>query len=244
MSQQKPRIFVALDVPTAEEALQLVTRLQHLPLHYKVGMQLFYQEGLSLVEAIQAQTGKTVFVDLKLHDIPTTVANTAEVLLKNGVRFFNCHCMGGLEMMQTLANRVRTVSESLEITENPTVLGVTVLTSMDAPSLKRDLQVEQTPENYVLSLARMAQDAGLSGVVCSAREVAALRAACGDDFVLLTPGIRLNSGDHQDQKRVMTPVQALQNGASDLVIGRPITHAADPVLAAEDIIASLGAIQL
>ncbi|MBY0450896.1 MAG: orotidine-5'-phosphate decarboxylase [Cyanobacteria bacterium] len=244
MSQPNPRIFVALDVPTAEEALQLVSSLQHLPLHYKVGMQLFYQEGLPLVQAIQAKTGKTVFVDLKLHDIPTTVANAAEVLLKNGVCFFNCHCMGGLEMMQTLAKRVRTVSESLTLPEKPTVLGVTVLTSMDEAALKRDLQVGQTSEDYVVSLARMAQDAGLSGVVCSAREVAALRAACGNDFVLLTPGIRLDSGDHQDQKRVMTPIQALQNGASDLVIGRPITHAADPVLAAEDIIASLGAIEL
>ena len=166
-----------------------------------------------------------MFLDLKFHDIPHTVAGASRVAARLGVHVFNVHCLGGLEMMRAAADAARAENQSVKI------IGVTILTSHDDDSLKR-IGLSETPAQAVPRLAALAQEAGLDGVVCSAREIAAVRAACGDDFLLVTPGIRPANAELGDQKRVLTPTAALAAGANYLVVGRPITGAADVVAAA------------
>ncbi len=238
MSSQSQRLFVALDFPDAPRAMALANQLTPLGVGFKVGLQLFYAEGMSLVKQLQ-RDGQTVFVDLKLHDIPNTVAGAVDSLVRKGVRFLNIHAQGGPEMMQAAVEAGRKAAEATQ-QEPPTIIGVTLLTSLSGQHLRDFLFVESASiEEYVRHLALQAQQCRLDGVVCSAHEAPAIRKACGDHFLLVTPGIRPSEASVQDQSRVITPAQALRNGADYLVVGRPITDAADPVAAAKQILAEM-----
>ncbi len=220
-----PRVIVALDYPSAQPALDIASRLDPALCGVKVGKELFTAAGPALVETLVARRF-AVFLDLKFHDIPNTVASACKAAARLGVWMINVHASGGRAMM--LAAR-----EALAgIPQRPKLIAVTVLTSM-AKSDLADIGMHGDPADAVLRLARLAQGAGLDGVVCSAQEARALRAACGVGFNLVTPGIRLadvsSTSAQDDQKRVMTPRAALDAGADYLVIGRPITQSADPI---------------
>jgi orotidine-5'-phosphate decarboxylase len=229
------RLFVALDYPDAASALALAKQLAPLGISYKVGMQLFYGEGMPVVRQLQ-QLGKPVFVDLKLHDIPNTVAGSVEALVGHGVDFLNVHTQGGPEMMQAAVLSAKKTGDRLG--KPPAkLIGVTLLTSLSSHALESFLFVSGVSvSEYVQHLALQAKKAGLDGVVCSAQEAPVIREACGPDFLLITPGIRPTGSDMQDQARAITPSQALKNGSDYLVIGRPITGAADPLDATERIL--------
>jgi orotidine-5'-phosphate decarboxylase len=236
-------VYVALDVPTADEALALVRQLAPLGIGFKVGMQLFYAEGMTIIRDIQTILGNDahparIFVDLKLHDIPNTVAKASQSLVRLGVGFFNVHAQGGLAMMREASEAACEMADQLG-QPKPVIIAVTLLTSLSQESLNQELNVRQTPAEYVPHLAKLAQSSGLDGVVCSAQEAGLIRRACGEDFLLVTPGIRPADASVDDQARVVTPEGAMANGADLLVIGRPITAAADPVAATERILESL-----
>jgi orotidine-5'-phosphate decarboxylase len=232
--KQSSELFVALDVPTAELAWPLVEKLKALPLGFKVGMELFYREGMPFVTELQRQALGPVFVDLKLHDIPNTVYKASKNLASQGVRFFNIHTLGGTDMMEAA---VRGAKEGAAEFGTPwdemAVIGVTVLTSCSTEQLVSDLKVSTSLSEYVVHLANCAKKAGLHGVVCSAQEATVLREVLGADFYKITPGIRLaDASVIDDQVRVMTPDKAVAVGATHLVVGRPITQADDPAQAA------------
>ena len=215
------RIIVALDYADAASALALVDRLDPSLCRLKVGKELFVVAGPELVRALVAR-GFEVFLDLKFHDIPNTVAAACRAAAGVGVWMMNVHASGGRRMMEAaraaLADRP----------QRPYLIAVTVLTSMSADDLG-EVGVADTPADQVMRLASLTQACGLDGVVCSAQEAALLRTRLGAQFRLVTPGIRPAGSEAGDQRRVMTPVQAIEAGATDLVIGRPITAAADPV---------------
>jgi orotidine-5'-phosphate decarboxylase len=221
------RIIVPLDFNTAEQALQLVEKLQPDLCRLKVGKELFTKAGPTLVEKL-IEKGFDVFLDLKFHDIPTTVAKACAVAADLGVWMLNVHASGGSEMMSLAREEVEKQSH------RPLLIGVTILTSMNQEALT-ELGIQCTVEEQVLRLAQLASDAGLDGVVCSAHEVKMLRDNLGGEFKLVTPGIRPDGSNNDDQKRVMTPGQAISAGSDYLVIGRPITQAADPAQALKDI---------
>ena len=227
------RLVVALDVPTRQQALVLARQLQGRVGMLKVGLELFCAEGPGFVREIQAFA--PVFLDLKLHDIPNTVRRTLEALLPLDVRLVNIHAQGGPAMIEAAAEAVRAHRQAGGCTQ---LLAVTVLTSLDRVALAR-LGLTAEPAEMALHLARLSQECGADGVVCSAREAEAVRAACGEDFHRLTPGIRPRGASAQDQSRVLTPQQALRNGASWLVVGRPITQSPDPAAAADAILAEI-----
>ncbi len=216
-----PKIIVALDYPDAPAALEMVARLDPALCRVKVGKELFTAAGPALVEDLAAR-GFGVFLDLKFHDIPNTVAGACKAAARLGVWMMNVHASGGRAMMQAAKEALA------DSAKRPKLIAVTVLTSMAQTDLA-DIGMQGRPDEAVLRLARLAQDAGLDGVVCSAQEARALRAACGAGFNLVTPGIRPTEGAADDQKRVMTPRAAVDAGADYLVIGRPITQATDPV---------------
>lgn len=222
-------IFVALDVPSAAAALAQATQLRPHVGGFKVGLELFCAAGPDIVTQLGAAQ---VFLDLKFHDIPNTVAGASRVAAQLGVMLFNVHCLGGAAMMRAGAEATRTVNSHTKI------IGVTILTSHDAAQLQ-ELGLAEEPAVAARRLARLAQEAGLDGVVCSPQEVVAIRAECGPDFLLVTPGVRPAGAAVGDQKRVMTPQEALAAGSDWLVVGRPITAAPDPAQAARDILASL-----
>ncbi|MBT9567510.1 MAG: orotidine-5'-phosphate decarboxylase [Thiobacillus sp.] len=225
------KIIVALDFPDAASALALVARLTPASCRLKVGKELFTLAGPEFVRTLVAR-GYEVFLDLKYHDIPNTVAAACRAAAGLGVWMLNVHASGGSRMMVA-------AQEALAALPNPPLLiAVTVLTSMSAEDLN-EVGVSAAPADQVLRLARLAQQCKLDGVVCSAREAAALRAAFGENFRLVTPGIRPANAEPGDQRRVMTPAEALRAGASDLVIGRPITAASDPLAALEQIRADI-----
>lgn len=220
-----PKIIVALDYPTGQAALVMAQRLDPALCRVKVGKELFTAAGPTLVENLVAR-GFGVFLDLKFHDIPNTVASACKAAARLGVWMLNVHASGGRDMLQ--AARAALDGES----RRPLLIAVTVLTSMGASDLA-DIGIHDTPEQAVLRLAHLSQRAGLDGVVCSALEAKALRASLGRDFRLVTPGIRPaiagSEPARDDQRRVMSPREAIDAGADYLVIGRPITQAADPV---------------
>jgi orotidine-5'-phosphate decarboxylase len=222
-----PKIIVALDYAEASKALQLVQQLDSGLCHLKVGKELFTAAGPALVEQL-VDKGYGVFLDLKFHDIPNTVAKACEVASQLGVWMLNVHACGGIAMMQAARDGVAKSGKS------PKLIAVTVLTSMDQSTLNQ-LGVQGSVEDQVLRLARLAQQAGLDGVVCSAQEASALRTALGQDFCLVTPGIRPANASADDQSRIVTPAEALRLGASYLVIGRPITQATVPLLSLQNI---------
>lgn len=235
--QAKERIAVALDVDTAGQALRLVEALRGRVGIFKVGMQLFNSEGPSVVREIQAAGGR-VFLDLKFHDIPNTVAGASRVMARLGVHMFNLHVAGGSEMMrQAVAAAVEEAGRCG--TRVPYILGVTVLTSISAAQLRQEMKVGMDLEELVVEWAMMARRCGLAGVVASPQEVPAIRQACGPEFLIVTPGVRPRWSASDDQQRVTTPAEALRLGSDYLVIGRPIVQAPDPVAAADRIIAEL-----
>jgi len=215
------KIIVALDFPDAASALALVDRLDPALCRLKVGKELFTVAGPDLVRALVAR-GYEVFLDLKFHDIPNTVAAACRAAAGLGVWMMNVHAAGGRRMMQAAREALA------ELPQRPLLIGVTVLTSMSAEDLA-ETGIAAAPADQVMRLAGLTQACGLDGVVCSAQEAALLRQRLGEDFRLVTPGIRPAGSEAGDQRRVMTPTQAIAAGATDLVIGRPITAAVDPV---------------
>ena len=221
------KIIVALDYADAASALALVARLDPALCRLKVGKELFTVAGPELVRALDAR-GFEVFLDLKFHDIPNTVAAACRAAAGLGVWMVNVHASGGRRMMTAAQEALA------DLPQRPLLIAVTVLTSMSAEDL-REVGVADAPADQVLRLARLTQACKLDGVVCSAQEAAMLRAELGTDFRLVTPGIRPAGAEVGDQRRVMTPAEALRAGASDLVIGRPITAAPDPLAALKQI---------
>ena len=215
------RIIVALDFPEAASALALAQRLDPALCRVKVGKELFTVAGPELVRTLVA-CGFEVFLDLKFHDIPNTVAAACRAAAGLGVWMVNVHASGGRRMMDAARSAL------VDLPQRPLLIAVTVLTSMSAEDLG-EVGVSDAPAAQVLRLARLAQSCGLDGVVCSAQEATLLRTELGEGFRLVTPGIRPAGAEAGDQRRVMTPAQALHAGATDLVIGRPITAASDPL---------------
>lgn len=225
-------LVVALDLPGEAQTLDLVERLAPARCRLKVGKELFTRTGPALVQRLQDR-GFEVFLDLKFHDIPNTVAAACAAAADLGVWMVNVHCSGEASMVSAARDRLECCAH------RPLLIGVTVLTSLDTADLAA-IGCPGDPAERVLRLAELGRRAGLDGVVCSPLEAAAVRATCGDGFVLVTPGVRPAGSATGDQKRVMTPAGALARGADDLVIGRPITGAPDPMAALQDIECSLG----
>ncbi|MCI3920713.1 orotidine-5'-phosphate decarboxylase [Paenibacillus sp. TRM 82003] len=219
-------IMVGLDVPSAEEALGVTAKLEGIPCWVKVGMELFYAAGPDLVRQLKAQ-GHSIFLDLKFHDIPNTVRGAARSAARLGVDMFNVHAAGGVAMMRSALEGALEGAAQAGCSL-PIVIGVTQLTSTSEETMRREIGIDAPLADVVVRYARLAKEAGLHGVVSSAHEAAAVKAACGSDFVTVTPGIRPAGSDVADQARVMTPSEALRAGADYLVIGRPIVKAADP----------------
>ena len=219
------RIMVALDVESREKALTLAGTLAGSGCWLKVGMELYAYAGLGIVEELK-NLGFSVFLDLKLHDIPTTVQKTVTALVSGGADMLNIHCSGGYDMMARSAEAARLAG--LKAGLAPKLIGVSVLTSMGEDQLHSELGVERSLPSQVQFLAELARKAGLDGVVASAQEAPVLRKAMGEEFLLVTPGIRPSWSVANDQVRVLTPRQAIEAGSSYLVIGRPITQDPDP----------------
>jgi orotidine-5'-phosphate decarboxylase len=229
------QLLVALDVESGDRALELATTLHGLADGVKIGSRLFTLEGPGLVRRLSDE-GTRVFLDLKFHDIPNTVAQAVEAAVITGAWMINVHASGGVPMMHAAA---KAAAEAAARSNRPTplVIGVTVLTSMDDNTLRAG-GVNRPLLDQVIALARLAQQAGLDGVVASPQETAAIRAACGPEFAIVTPGIRGASAgvEKNDQARTMAPAEAVRAGASYLVVGRPIIAAADPRSAAQKIV--------
>ncbi len=214
------RVIVALDFPESDSALALVEQLSPGQCKLKIGKELFTAAGPALVENIVGR-GFDVFLDLKFHDIPTTVSRACSAAAKLGVWMMNVHALGGGQMIAAARDALGKGAN------RPLLIAVTILTSMNEKDLK-EIGIFASPGDSALSLADLAKQYGADGIVCSAHEAASIRARYGDEFLRVTPGIRLPDSDSDDQKRIMTPSNALQNGASYLVIGRPVTRADDP----------------
>jgi orotidine-5'-phosphate decarboxylase len=231
--QARDRLIVALDVPTLAKARTLATQLRGVCRWVKVGLELYLAAGNAIVEEL-ANQGYSVFLDLKFHDIPNTVAGAVRSASSIGASLLTVHAAGGPAMLSAAA-------EAAAASKNPPrLLAVTVLTSMDGSQLTA-VGVPQSPAEQVLLLARMAKASGIPGLVCSAEEVKTLRQKLGPGAYLVTPGIRPAGSDAGDQKRVATPTAAILAGANALVVGRPITQAADPAQAAQAILAEIAA---
>jgi orotidine-5'-phosphate decarboxylase len=222
------RLVVALDFPSVDAAMDLVDRLQGTCRWFKVGMELYYAAGNPAIERLRDR-GFQVFLDLKLHDIPNTVAGAVRSVAGCGASLLTIHAAGGPAMMRAAAEAAACAPDS------PRLLAVTVLTSMDGEQLAA-VGVADAPGAQVVRLARLAAAAGIDGLVCSAEEVAAVREAVGAGWLLVVPGVRPAGATGDDQRRIATPATAIAGGASMLVVGRPITQAADPAVAAAAIL--------
>lgn len=226
------QLIVALDFPSAEAAMNMVDQLQGTCRWFKVGMELYYAGGNAIVERLRNR-GFEVFLDLKLHDIPNTVASAVRSVSCIGASLLTVHAGGGKKML-------RAAAQAADAPDAPRLLAVTVLTSMDAAELS-SIGVADPPAAQVLRLAQLARSAGIDGLVCSTEEVASVRALMGPDALLVIPGIRPAGSSTGDQSRVATAAQAIARGASMLVVGRPITQAADPAQAAAEILEDIKA---
>jgi len=231
------RLIVALDTPSLADAEGLAARLDGVVGWFKVGA-LFAEAGPAAVAAL-ARRGR-IFLDMKYHDIPSTVAGEVEAAARQGVSLCTVHALGGLAMLRAARDAAERGAGPRRVP--PQVIGVTVLTSLDAAALQ-EVGIAGTPQEAAVRLARLAQDAGLAGAVTSPLDVAAVRAACGPGFLLVCPGIRPECTASQDQRRVHTPRSAVASGADLLVVGRPITQAPNPRAAAEKIIREIGETQ-
>ncbi|MBT9142329.1 MAG: Orotidine 5'-phosphate decarboxylase [Syntrophomonadaceae bacterium] len=217
----KERIILALDVATEKEAVELVLKLREYVGLFKIGLELLNSEGTSIVQKITDVGGK-VFLDGKFNDIPNTVAGASRAVTRLGVRMFNVHTMGGLEMMKFATEAADEEASKLGI-GGPLVLGVTVLTSIDQATLNQQLRVPGGIEAQVVHLATLADQAGLDGIIASPHEIEAVLRNVSRKMLIVTPGVRPSWAAAQDQKRIMTPGEAILKGASYLVIGRPVT---------------------
>lgn len=230
-SKDPRRVFVAIDTANLAQALRLVKKLSVVPLHYKLGLKFFSAQGIAGVEKIRAVAGRKsdIFLDLKFHDIPNTVSGAVSAALKAEPQFLTVHASGGRAMVRAAVDAAKESSVK--------ILAVTVLTHLDDADLKSVGQSLPVAEQ-VLRLAHLARGAGADGVVCSPHEIEMLRKEMGKDFLLVTPGIRpAGYARADDQKRTLTPEEAVKLGADYLVVGRPITEAADPAAAAKNIVA-------
>jgi orotidine-5'-phosphate decarboxylase len=232
----RQRLIVALDVPTAAAAQEIVAAVGDSALTYKVGMQLYTAEGPQLVRDLLS-SGRRVFLDLKYHDIPNTVAAAVREAAQLGVSMLTVHAAGGQKMLRAAVESARAATPEL------TVLAVTVLTSMDEADLET-IGIPGTVTEEVLRLASLALAHGCQGIVASAREASRLRAELGDEFALVTPGVRPAGAGHEDQVRVVTPAEAISAGASHIVVGRPITGATDPAGAARAILGQISSLEI
>lgn len=216
-------VIVALDFPSAQAAVKFTEQFEK-PIYVKIGMELFYAAGPSIVETIKKQ-GHKVFLDLKFHDIPNTVAGATRSCLELGADMMNLHAGGGSKMMQASAEEIA----KSDLVEKPILIAVTQLTSTNTETLKNELLINSPMEDTVLAYAENAKRSGLSGVVCSALEVRKIKDKLGEDFITVTPGIRPADGEIGDQARVVTPQMARELGSDYIVVGRPITKAENPV---------------
>ena len=234
LQEMRSRLIIALDVSNRNEAFELVKALDGEVGAYKIGMQLYNSEGPDIVRDIQLLGGK-VFVDLKFHDIPNTVAQTSRVMARRQAFMFTLHAGGGSKMLKAAEESLADEAAKIGVAK-PLSLGVTVLTSISQDDFEAEMGINKPIVEHVVALAKIAKESGLSGVVCSPKEIRYIREACGEDFIIVTPGVRPTWASADDQKRVMTPGEAIREGASYLVVGRPITKAADPAEAARKII--------
>ena len=232
-SDPKEKIIFALDVEHFTEARQWVNTLKDHVGFFKVGKQLFTHAGPKVIDMIH-QKNQKVFLDLKFHDIPNTVSKAGEEATRLGAAMFNLHALGGFEMMKKTVEGSRAVAKTLGIPK-PLILAVTILTSMDEENM-REVGIQGPVQDEVGRLALLAAKAGLDGVVASPKEIEIIRERCGEKFLIVTPGIRSPTDKKDDQKRTMSPKEAIQAGANYLVIGRPIKEAKDPVEAVQRII--------
>ena len=229
----RDRLIVALDVERADEARGLVAELEEFAGAFKVGLQLFTSAGPSFVREL-CDAGIKVFLDLKFHDIPNTAAKAGVEAARNGIWMFNVHASGGNEMMHAVVSEVGAFCEKQSI-DRPKIIGVTVLTSSNQETLKQ-AGINDLPSEQVMRLVRLAKGSGLDGVVASPQESLLIRAELGSEFTVVTPGVRPINASNDDQRRVMTPSDAIRAGADHLVIGRPITASNDRVAAAQEIL--------
>lgn len=229
---KEPRdyLIVPLDVPILKEAEKIVDELGDLVRYYKVGLQLFTKFGPTTIEILKSR-GKGIFLDLKLHDIPNTVAGAVEAIIDMDVDMLTVHALGGFEMMES-AQKVIWESKS----KKPLILGVTILTSLDEAFLQDFLGVDKSMRSQILDLAVLAKSAGLGGVVASPKEVSLIKKQCGKDFIVVSPGVRPKGVKSDDQRRIETPERAIASGADYIVVGRPITKAKDKRKRAQSII--------
>lgn len=218
------RTIVALDFSSKEEVLNFLAKFDE-PVYVKIGMELTYACGLDMVKEVKA-AGHKVFLDLKLHDIPNTVKGGMKNLARLGVDIVNCHCAGGIEMMKAAKQGI--IEGTPKGQEPAKLIGVTVLTSTSQEAMNEELGIPGEVIDTVVHYAKNAKEAGLDGVVCSVHEAKAIHEACGDDFMTVTPGIRLANNSVDDQKRVATPEYAKQQGCDMIVVGRSITKAENP----------------
>lgn len=232
-SDPKEKIIFALDFEHFTDAQKWVNLLKNHVGMFKVGKQLFTHAGPKVVDMIRSK-GQKVFLDLKFHDIPNTVAKAAEEATKLNVSMFNLHALGGFEMMKKTVEASRTIAKGLGITK-PLILAVTILTSMDDESLK-EVGIQGPLIEEVARLAQLSMKAGVDGVIASAQEIEIIRERCGKNFIIVTPGIRLQAEKKDDQKRVLSPREAILAGANYLVIGRPIREAKNPIETVKKII--------
>jgi orotidine-5'-phosphate decarboxylase len=226
----KPEIITALDYSDIKPVKEIVRRIGSAVSWYKVGLELFVSHGQEALEFLKSEN-KNIFLDLKFHDIPNTVAGAMHSSLKYGVDMVNVHAQGGVEMMKTAADSMREECARRGV-KAPLVIAVTLLTSLDEKYLEKYNIGFSSSADYVLHLAKTVQEAGLDGVVSSARETGIIKTALGADFITVTPGIRPLDSSADDQKRVVTPADAKKLGTDYIVVGRPITKAEDPYLAA------------
>lgn len=229
------RIIVALDVGNKEEAFRLVKQLEQAEI-FKIGLKLFTFEGPSLFSKMKALR-KKIFLDLKLHDIPNTVAEAVKAGVRHGVHMMTLHASGGREMLSRAAEAAASEAENKRIAK-PLLLAVTILTSLKDTELKAIGMIENV-EAQVLRLAELARKEGMDGIICSPREIEIIRREIGEDFIIIVPGIRPAWAAAHDQKRIMTPSQAIQKGANYMVIGRPILEASSPQKAFSKILEEL-----
>ncbi|MGZ3713642.1 MAG: orotidine-5'-phosphate decarboxylase [Bdellovibrionota bacterium] len=232
----KPRVFVALDYPDAASAFAMFRQLLPTNPYFKVGLELFVSAGPAFVQSLN-DNGAKVFLDLKSHDIPNTAAGAVRSAVRMGVDYLNVHCGGGSEMLSAAVAAVADESKKLSIAR-PKLLGVTVLTSLDDKGIQ-EIGFPRSASAQVKNFVELAMNAGLDGVVCSAQELALVRTLAGGDFETMVPGIRPAGSAENDQKRTLTPKEAVQAGAHCLVIGRPITKASNPVASLEGILGEL-----
>lgn len=238
MSTFKNQLIIALDVDTVEEAVNLADMLAPFAGGFKVGMQLYNSAGPEAVRRLR-EKNYPVFIDLKLHDIPNTVAGATRALTRHGASILNVHAAGGREMMIAAAEAARDEAAKAGI-NRPLVVAVTVLTSIDKEVFDKEVGIPGSIQERVIGWSLLAREAGLDGVVASPYEIAAVRKSCGPDFVIITPGVRPAGTAADDQKRIMTPGEAIRLGATYLVVGRPVIKAPNPVAAVKVILEEIG----